>query len=232
MAGRSLSRMFAPHARIASAALAACAVVSLSACGGDGNAATVTSITIRPSSYEVKPPATPPSTAPAVPTPNAEGRSAAEQTYTIHDDEYPYQIARLFDISLDELRNWNGWDPDYADFPGPGGVARIPPNAKFIDPNATTTTAAGTGTSGSSETPGSTAAPGSCSPGTHEIEDGDYPVNVARKYDVTVDALLGANGFSMDGNGNVPAWPGPGGTVSIPAGADCAGATTATTAAP
>lgn len=223
--------MFAPSARIASAALAACAVLGLSACGGDGNAATVTSITIRPSSYEVKPPATPPSTAPAVPTPDAQGRSAAEQTHTIARNEYPVNIAQLFDIPLDELRNWNGWETDYSDYPGTGGVARIPPGAKFVDPNATTTTAAGTSTEGS-EAPGSTVAPGSCTPGTHELEEGDYPVNVARKYDVTVDALLAANGFSMDGNGNVPAWPAPGGTVSIPVGADCTGTTTATTAAP
>ena len=224
--------MFAPSARIASAALAACAVLGLSACGGDGNAATVTSITIRPSSYEVKPPATPASTAPAVPTPNAEGRSAAEQTYTIHDDEFPFEVAQLFDISLDELRNWNGWDTDYTDYPAPGGVVRIPPGAKFIDPNATTTTVAGTETSDSAA-PGSSVAPGSCTPGTHELEEGDYPVDVARKYDVTVDALLAANGFSMDANGNVPTWPGPGATVNIPAGANCSGATaTATTAAP
>jgi hypothetical protein len=231
VARRSLAGLFSPPARIASAALAACAVLGLSACGGDGNAATVTSITIRPSSYEVKPPATPPSTAPAVPTPNAEGRSAAEQTYTIHEDEYPVEIAQLFDISLDELRNWNGWDADYANYPGTGGVARIPPNAKFIDPNATTTTVAGTETS-ESEAPSSTAAAGSCTPGTHELEEGDYPVDVARKYDITIEALLAANGFSMDGRGNVPAWPGPGGTVNIPAGDDCSGAATATTAAP
>ena len=217
--------MFAPPARIASAALAACAVLGLAACGGDGNAATVTSITIRPASFEMKPPATPPSTAPLVPTPNAEGRSAAEQTHTIARNEYPVDIAQLFDISLEELRNWNGWEADWSNYPGAGGVARIPPNAKFIDPTATTTTVAGTVESGSAA-PGSTVAPGSCTPGTHELESGDYPVNVARKYDVTVDALLAANGFSMDGNGNVPAWPGPGGTVKIPAGEDCSPATT------
>ena len=41
----------------------------------------------------------------------------------------------MFDVSLDELRNYNGWERRrYAGFPGVGGTVRIPPGAKFIDP--------------------------------------------------------------------------------------------------
>ena len=43
------------------------------------------------------------------------------------------QHRRMFDVTLDELRNYNGWDEDYGGFPGRGGTVRIPPGAKFID---------------------------------------------------------------------------------------------------
>jgi hypothetical protein len=97
-------------ARVAVVALAAGALLGLTACGDGGDAATVTTIAIRPESYALKPPATPPSTAPVVPTPDAEGRSQAEQSYTIHEDEYPFEIAALFDVELEALRNFNSWD--------------------------------------------------------------------------------------------------------------------------
>ena len=44
--------------------------------------------------------------------------------------------------------------------------------------------------------------PAACG-GTYPLEEGNYQVDVARKFDVTVEALLAANGFSMDGAGNV-----------------------------
>ena len=132
--------MFTPVSRFGLAALAAAALWGLTACGDSPGSATVTTVNIRPSSYEVKPPATVAPTVPAVPEPDADGRSAAEQTYTVHQDEYPFEIAPLFDVSLDELRNYNGWEADYSNYPAPGGTVRIPPNAKFLDPTATTTT--------------------------------------------------------------------------------------------
>ena len=66
--------MLTPLTRTAVAGLAACAVLALTACGDGDDAATVTTIAIRPESYALKPPATPPSTAPAVPIADAEGR--------------------------------------------------------------------------------------------------------------------------------------------------------------
>ena len=67
----------------------------------------------------------------------------------------------MFDISLDELRNYNGWDADLQRVPGPGGTVRIPPGAKFIDPNATTTTAAAGATDDTTGSADSTPADGS-----------------------------------------------------------------------
>ncbi len=225
MAGHNLWGMFSSLSRIAVVAVAACAVLGLTACGGDGNAATVTTVSIRPESYALKPPATPPSTAPAVPVADAEGRSQAEQSYIVHEDEYPFEIAALFDVELDALRNFNGWDEDYSGFPAPGGTVRIPPGAKFIDPAATTTTAAAPSTAeGEATTPDA----GACG-GTYALEDGDFPVDVAKKFDITIDALLAANGFSMNAAGNVAQWPAAGTEIQLPAGPDCATASTTTT---
>lgn len=213
----------------------AVAALGLSACGDGSGAATVTTINLRPSSYELKPVATA-SSVPSVPEPDAEGRSQAEQTYTIKsNNDVPFNIARMFDVDLEELRNYNGWDANYSNWPGIGGTVRIPPGAKFIDQSTTTTTAAPSGGAeggeGGATTP-TTRAPGDCTPGTHKLEAGDYPVTVARKYDITLQQLLSANGWALDASGNVPQWPGPGGEVKIPAGGDCAtGAATTTTAA-
>jgi hypothetical protein len=221
--------MFSSLTRPALMAVAACASLALTACGEGGDAATVTTISIRPESYALKPPATAPTTAPAIPVAGADGRTQSEQSYVVHEDEYPVEIARLFDVELDALRNFNGWETDYTGFPAPGGTVRIPPGAKFVDPNVTTTTAAGSTDTVAQD--GGTAEAGSCTQGTHELEEGDYPVDVAKKYDVTVDALLAANGWAMDASGNVPQWPAVGTKVNIPVGPDCAATATATTTA-
>jgi len=222
--------MFSRATRTAVAAVATGAVLALTACGDGDDAATVTTISIRPESYALKPPATAPPTAPAIPVADADGTTQSEQSYTIHEDEYPFEIAALFEVDLDALRKFNGWDTDYSNFPGPGGTARIPPGAKFLDPTATTTTTAPDTTDTDTGT-ATTTEGGSCTQGTHELEEGDYPVDVAKKYDVTVDALLAANGWAMDASGNVPQWPAVGTKVNIPVAPDCAGTATATTAA-
>jgi LysM repeat protein len=231
VAGPNLTGMITSLTRTAAMAVAAVAVLGLTACGGDGNAATVTTISIRPESYALKPPATAPTTAPAIPVADPEGRTQSEQSYTVHEDEFPYEIAQLFDVDLDALRNYNGWSETYAGYPAPGGVVRIPPGAKFLDPNAPTTTAAPGSTEGTTAGDTDTAEAGSCTEGTHTLEANDYPVEVAKKYDVTIEALLAVNGFSMDGAGNVAAWPAAGSTVKIPAAANCTPESTSTTLA-
>ncbi|HEU4840728.1 MAG TPA: hypothetical protein VFT09_04770 [Ilumatobacteraceae bacterium] len=217
--------MFTPVSRFGLAALTAAALWGLTACGDSPGSATVTTVNIRPSSYEVKPPATVAPTVPAVPVADAEGRSAAEQSYTVHQDEYPVEIAQLFDVSLDELRNYNGWEADYSNYPAPGGTVRIPPNAKFLDPTATTTTAPGTSTDEEDETDGSTPTSGGdrCNP-TYTNEEGDAPYVVTAKFDITIEALNAANV-------NTPDWPNfyTGREIKLPPPADCAGGTPAAT---
>lgn len=234
-APRNLRGMSTPLIRLRRSAgvasAAALAILGLTACGGGGGSASGSTVAIQPSSYLVKDAATT-TTVPTVAAPDAEGRSAAEQTFVVRtSQDVPFNIAKLFDIDLEELRKFNGWDEDFSGFEGVGSTVRIPPGAKFIDPNATTTTAAAAAGEDGEEEDGDegTASAGSCTPGTHKLEDGDFPVKVAKKYNVTVDALLAANGFSMDANGNVPQWPATGGTVTIPAAPTC---TTTTTLAP
>jgi LysM repeat protein len=108
----------------------------------------------------------------------------------------------MYDVDLEELSNFNQWESDYSDFPGVGETVRIPPGAKFIDPNAPQTTEAettdttetsDTSDAGGEEPTTSGTTGGPCDPGTYELEAGDYPAGVANKFDVTVEALNEAN---------------------------------------
>ena len=217
-------------ARIALPLLAGGALLALSSCGDDDGAAGVSTVQIKPSSYSVKDPATT-TTVPEVPVAGADGKSVAEQTYIVQSSQdVPYNIARKFEISLDELRNYNGWDASFSDFPGKGGTVRIPPGAKFIDPNATTTTAAGQ-TADTTPSSGSTADGGTtgdrCHP-TYEVQNGDAPLVITRKFDITIEQLNAANT-------STPNWPNlyTGRSINLPPPADCANAAaTTTTVAP
>jgi LysM repeat protein len=208
------------------AAVLGIAVLGLAACGDGDAGSSVSTVPIQPSSYVVREPATT-TTIPTVNSADAEGRSAVEQAYVVQSDQdVPYNIAIKFDVDLEELRNFNGWDEDFGGFPGRGGTVRIPPGAKFIDPAATTTTAAGETTDATAEEE-ETAATGSgdrCSP-TYVIESGDAPLVITRKFDITVDQLNAANTAT-------PNWPNlyTGNTINLPPPADCANAVTTTAA--
>ena len=210
-------------------------LLGLSACGDDDNSAAVSTVQIRPSSYSIKEPATN-TTVPTSAVPDAQGNSAAEQTFTVKTNkDVPFNIAKMYGISLEELRNYNGWAKDFHDAPGIGGTVRIPPGAKFIDPNATTTTAAGTGatatgdTTAGSATPTSAAAGDRCHP-TYTVKAGDAPLVVTKKFDITIDQLNAANT-------DTPNWPNlyTGRKINLPPPADCpnavGGAATTTAAA-
>jgi len=223
--------MFSSVARIALPLLAGGALLALSSCGDDDSGAAVSTVQIKPSSYVVKDAVTT-TTVPTSAAAGADGKSLAEQSYIVQsDNDVPFNIARKFEISLDELRNYNGWDATYSGFPGKGGTVRIPPGAKFIDPNATTTTAAAGQTSDSTGSADSTPADGSsgdrCHP-TYEVQAGDAPLVITRKFDITIEQLNAANA-------STPNWPNlyTGRSISLPPPADCANAVaTTTTVAP
>ena len=195
------------------------ALVLVAASCSDEDPDTASSVVeIEPSAYEVQDIATT-TAAPVDTTPTAEGRSPVEQAYIVQEGDYPVVIAELFDIDIDELRNYNGWASDYSDFPQAGGTVRIPPNAKFIDPTATTTSEADEEdeTESTEEESDTTAAPGDCEPaGSYVVEEGDNPTLIAEKFDVTLEALTSANGWASDYSD----FPNVGASIVIP-GEDC-----------
>ena len=208
----------------AGAAVVACAsLCALTSCSDDGSGASASTVEIQPSSYVVKDPVTT-TIAPTVPPgPDEEGLSAGEQSFTIQSsNDVPWAVAQLFGIELEELRNYNGWDENFSDYPGIGEVVRIPPGAKFIDPSVTTTTAAGddeeeTADATDETTDGTTETPGGdrCNP-IYVVESGDAPLVITRKFDITLDQLNAANTATPD-------WPNlyTGREIKLPPPADC-----------
>ena len=196
------------------------ALVVVAASCSDEDPDTASSVVeIAPSAYEVQDVVTT-SSVPVDTTPTADGRSPVEQSYTVKEGDFPVVIADLYDIEVDELRNYNGWAADYSDFPNAGGTVRIPPNAKFIDPNATTTSEAeeeDEGTESTEEGSETTTGDSQCEPaGSYVVEDGDNPTLIAQKFDVTLEALTSANSWSSDYSN----FPNVGASIVIP-GEDC-----------
>jgi LysM repeat protein len=172
----------------------------LASCGGASTGATQSTIDLDATStaFVVRPPAT------TVPPPgdpselDEEGRVQGTQEYTVQPNDYPFLLVEEFGISLDDLVAVNSWEsPD--EFPGPGAVILIPPGALPVggapaaatDAAPTDTAAAAGEGAGATETIPD--AGDNCAPGSYTVASGDYPIVVAEKFDVTVDALNDAN---------------------------------------
>jgi len=165
-------------------------LVLAAGCGGStGDGARATISPIRPSSYVTIQPATTTTTTTIFVDPNTPGVpqiSPVEQTYEIESGDSLSKIASQFDISVDVLCNYNGWD----DCPGhlllPGASVLVPPDTPILGSDGEA--AAGdsaTDTVGESDGP-------AC---THTIVSGENPTRVARTYDLTFDQLQLANPF-------------------------------------
>jgi LysM repeat protein len=188
------------------------------ACAESEAGTSASTVAIQPSSYVTKPVVTTTSTVPGT---VAEGRSPVEQQYTVESGDYPVLIAERYDVDLDELRNYNDWEDNFSDFPGAGGVVKIPPGAKVPteEPEEAETTEPRE--TDDTEQTGTTRAPetnGPCDPGTYEIEPNDYPILVADNFDVTLEALAQANGWTPP---NFLDFPPAGTEIIIPPGSDC-----------
>lgn len=218
-------------------ALGAGLVLTATACGTSDPGQTAPTITIQPQSYQNKPAATQPPDPTAEPTANEDGTTDQVQQYTVQADEFPAQIASRFEIPLEDLLNFNGWELNsegwVPDFPSPGAVIDIPPGAKYIDPEAEAeaeaeeeekepadTSTPGTSSDGAivATTVASSADPAAdrCSPGTYKVEAGDYPIGVAQKFDVTIEALNAANASTAGYASFYPSLE-----IVIPAATDC-----------
>jgi len=229
----SLSAMLSRTGRFMGlGALGVALTLTAAACGSSDAGNTAPTITIQPQSYQSKPAPTQPPDVTGAPTANEDGTTDQVQEYTVKENEYPAQIASKFGITLQELLKFNNWELNdrgwVPDFPPPGSVIEIPPGAKFIDPNAeddkadTETTQATPGTSSDGAVVATTVATVSdpaadrCSPGTYTVEAGDYPIAVAKKFDVTIEAL-------NEANANTPGYSTfyPSLKIVIPPAADC-----------
>jgi LysM repeat protein len=191
-------------------ALGAALALVGAACSADDDGTTAPTITIQPQSYQSKPPATLAPETTTEPTAGEDGTTDQVQHYTVQEDEYPAQIASKFEITLSELIEFNNWTLEgqiVPEFEGEGSVVEIPPGAKFIGPEEEEETEptevgesnGGTTTDGNAigtiPGPVGTGDPADdrCVAGRYTVVDGDYPIGVAQKFDVSIDALNQAN---------------------------------------
>ncbi len=175
----------------------------LAACGSsDSGAPSVSTIELSEgsTSYQTLPPAT------TTTLPEGEGFASPSQEYVVQPGDYPIKVANDFGVPLEDLVNFNGWASE-AEFPFPGETILIPPGGKTVGGSAApaesaggatdgSTDATGDGTAGEDESAGEAIEPPSgdaCQPGSYTIAEGDIPLRVAEKFDVTVEELNAAN---------------------------------------
>jgi LysM repeat protein len=150
---------------------------------GDGAGSLLTPI--QPSSYVTIEPATTTTTTTIFFDPDGT-ISPVEQRYIVVTGDSLSKIAERYDISVDALINYNGWDDGTNHLLLSGDVILIPPNTLIPG-----TSSAGSGDSGSA-TPDEPDDGTGC---THTISAGENPTKVAGKYGLTYDQLQAANPF-------------------------------------
>lgn len=190
----------------------------LASCGGTtATGARATIANIQPTSFVEIPPATTTTTTtlPADGSLEAGTRSPVEQTYTIQAGDSLGKIASLFDITLDQLVNYNQFPNGANQLILPGDQIKIPPNALVPGTAAAATDSSNdtaTDTGGDDTASDDTASDEGC---THTIVQGENPSRVANQYDITVDQLIAANPGGVMDTFLI------GATLQIPAGASC-----------
>lgn len=153
----------------------------LAACGDNSTASSTTVANMGATNYQTLPitQSTLPASTTLAPMPGQ--ITNAEQSYTVVYGDYMGAIAAMFQVSIAQIAEVNGW-PDGGTTHSlyPGDVIKIPAGA--IVPLPTTTTEP-------------TAAPTTqpCIKGTHTIVSGESPGVVAKKYGVTIQQLGLAN---------------------------------------
>jgi LysM repeat protein len=165
-------------------------------CGGSGEeGARQTLVEIQPSNYvEVAPATTTTTTTTVAP---AGGGSAGEiaqgeQVYVIKAGDSLSKIASLYDITLEQLINYNGFSG-----PGqlivPGDEIKIPPQSLIPESGGGSTETAGGSDTDPEPDSESTAEEATGEGCTHTIAAGEFPNRVARQYDITYEELQAAN---------------------------------------
>lgn len=198
-------------------ALAAAPLLVLTGCGASATEARQTIVPVQPSSYVVQEPVPTTTTTTAPPTastPTGGQISTTEQSYQIQGGDSLSKIAGLYDVTIDDIINYNGWTDGINHLLIPGDTIKIPPNA--VVPGSGTGTGTGTGTTGSTPSAGSTEVTEPSGEGcSYTIVAGDNPSKVATKYGITVDELRAANPAEVLASFLV------GATLVIPPNGDC-----------
>jgi len=168
----------------------------LAACGGSDSAEpsrSTLSLDTGSTAFQTIPPATSPPTSIA---PEAGGTAQTEQTYVVQSGDWPLRVADIYEVSLQDLISYNGWVSEQ-EFPFPGNEIKIPPGAVVPDLGGGS---AGDGvenvTGGETEQASGDTIPDAgdnCQAGSYTIAEGDLPIRVADKFDVSLDALNAAN---------------------------------------
>ena len=190
------------------AALVGVAVLGLAACGGSNDESTDTSLNPLGSSTAFR--TIPPTTTTLSVSSDASNAGAigGEQSYTIVSGDFPIAVARKLGCeSWDLIAAFNEIDPDPNKFPFPGTVLKVPPDCAG-EPVEEETTETSTATA-TSEAPATTGNDGSAN---YTVQAGDTISGIARNFDVTIDVLVAANGWSDGANHAIF----PGDTIIIP----------------
>lgn len=162
-------------------------VLALSGCtGSNADAGPSTVPRIGATNYVTQPIVTmPPSTMPGATTPTG-GTARGEQEYTIRRGDVVSNIANRYDITPNQLADYNDWDNGINQLIVPGQVIKIPPFAHVPDTETTVDMLYIEGPM----------CPDGTERDTYEIETGDYLGRVASHLDVTVEQLNEANKFT------------------------------------
>lgn len=179
---------------------AAVVIASPLACGGTDGVSPTSTVAVMTTDFATIPPVQttqPPPTVPPSTLPEA-------QEYTIVRGDNPTAIAQRYGVTLQALIAVNGWTNVSTQFPLPGQTIIIPAGAKnpaYIPPDQPTTTFV---------TDDGAAVDDAI--GTYTIVSGDFPVKIAERFGITLQALAAANGWEDLARD----FPLPGAVINIP----------------
>lgn len=168
----------------------------ISACGADTLGVATTVVPVQPTDFATIPPVS--STLPGTTTTYPLNAVGSEQSYTVVANDSPIAVANRYGISVTALLAYNGWVSP-AQFPYPGQVVKIPPQAIApVDNGNPVDPATGTSTPGASTDPILTKC-GTRPAGTYIVAKGDSIFTIRRKFCVSTVALLSANNWTDTG---------------------------------
>jgi LysM repeat protein len=153
------------------------ALAALAACGGGDGSASTTLVPLGPTNFATIPPVDPVDEDSTTSTTGVDNPVPQEETYTVQSGEGLYSIAQKFDVTAEEIAQYNDWEDGIAHMLYPGTEIKIPGGARDPSSNSTTTTV------GTED-------------GTYVVQAGDYLSGIAAKFDTTAQAIADANGWS------------------------------------